>query len=717
MTGVVEAASLALAVLPIVISVAEKFSSTARALKRYRHFSLEVGHLSKLVRLQRTIFQGEIRSLLASSVGWDRAEHLLHNADQSGWDDKGLEESFVASLGNTRDSFLELVQWINAELSEMEAKLNGFEEVAQLTKEGDMRKDRLWRHQIKEKSRFALSQSRLQESMNRLKELIENLRTLVSQRERSEQRRPLSRPSAQAQQVIQQFVLVQTASQNLYEALSTACTKHTQHQAHFSLQPIPVPGAQQVRFSVGFRHVLASTSGSKQTSWFTVESSVTPAAHACLASTEYKPLAVLGRTPSSPPPKRQPSKLRGKCVQFELSSPPRSRSPAVTCKAPETLSEPPLSDLCSHNQGAFRKRKETHAKELEAGLNDLEAASNKFYEDNKRLKRELANLTTENEILRATSSMGPVSRSVHGSQSARQDDEPTNPHFRMQGVSRLQLSSLYVPETVSKPPLTNLCSHSNFCNHLQNFLSRSAPRSECCIGYLEHSSKTKHLIYLKGQEPREDEVFNVPSKSLAQLLVQYQGSSDQTAGIAQYERLRLSRKLATAVLQFYSTPWLRNSWGSSDVLFQFQQPSSTGAIEDLKEPFVDVSVRDPTIATNGGQSTTCYPFAPNDFLFGLGVMLLELAYQKPLRSMQQPCDVANSHDERHTLFFTAKRLSRLVSAKSGSRYGEIVRKCLTCDFGRGDDLSQPALQEGVYREVVCELTELEELLRAMNLGS
>jgi hypothetical protein len=141
-----------------------------------------------------------------------------------------------------------------------------------------------------------------------------------------------------------------------------------------------------------------------------------------------------------------------------------------------------------------------------------------------------------------------------------------------------------------------------------------------------------------------------------------------------------------------------------------------GQIEDLNEPFVDVSVRDSTITTNGAQPTACYPFACNDFLFGLGVMLLELAYQKPLKSMQQACDVANSQDERHTLFFTAKRMSRLVSAQSGSRYGEIVRKCLACDFGRGDDLSQPALQEGVYREVVCELMELEDLLRAMNLG-
>jgi hypothetical protein len=251
---------------------------------------------------------------------------------------------------------------------------------------------------------------------------------------------------------------------------------------------------------------------------------------------------------------------------------------------------------------------------------------------------------------------------------------------------------------------------------LQNFLRKSISHPECCIGYLEHTSKTKHLIYLKGQEPQTEQYVDVPSRSLAQLLLLNQEGSGENCGIAQGERLRLSRKLATAVLQFYSTPWLRNTWSSSDVLFQRHQPSTIGQIEDLKEPFVDVSVRELTTATSGTQPTPCYPFAPNDFLFGLGVMLLELAYQKPLKSMQKACDVANSLDERHTLFFTAKRMSRLVSAKSGPRYGEIVRKCLACDFGRGDDLSRPALQEGVYREVVCELMELEDLPRAMNLG-
>jgi hypothetical protein len=138
MTGVVEAVSLGLAVLPVIISVTEHFSSTARALRRYRHFSSEIRHLSILVKLQRTIFHGEIRSLLAACVGWDQAEQLLEDMNQTKWKDKSLEESLVTQLSETREPFLELVEWINAELSQMEIRVNAFDEVGQPPKNVSM---------------------------------------------------------------------------------------------------------------------------------------------------------------------------------------------------------------------------------------------------------------------------------------------------------------------------------------------------------------------------------------------------------------------------------------------------------------------------------------------------------------------------------------------------------------------------------------------------
>lgn len=56
------------------------------------------------------------------------------------------------------------------------------------------------------------------------------------------------------------------------------------------------------------------------------------------------------------------------------------------------------------SQRAFRERKERHVKELESKLTDLEHASASLTDENERLKRALAKMTTENEILRVTSS-------------------------------------------------------------------------------------------------------------------------------------------------------------------------------------------------------------------------------------------------------------------------------------------------------------------------
>ncbi|ROW10179.1 hypothetical protein VMCG_01683 [Cytospora schulzeri] len=56
-------------------------------------------------------------------------------------------------------------------------------------------------------------------------------------------------------------------------------------------------------------------------------------------------------------------------------------------------------------QRAFRERKERHVKELEAKLAALEAAQQETASENEKLKRDLQKISTENEILKATSSM------------------------------------------------------------------------------------------------------------------------------------------------------------------------------------------------------------------------------------------------------------------------------------------------------------------------
>lgn len=58
----------------------------------------------------------------------------------------------------------------------------------------------------------------------------------------------------------------------------------------------------------------------------------------------------------------------------------------------------------SSSQRAFRERKERHVKDLEAKLASLEAAQSQTASENEKLRREMQKMSTENEILRATSS-------------------------------------------------------------------------------------------------------------------------------------------------------------------------------------------------------------------------------------------------------------------------------------------------------------------------
>ena len=69
--------------------------------------------------------------------------------------------------------------------------------------------------------------------------------------------------------------------------------------------------------------------------------------------------------------------------------------------------------MCVCRQRAFRERKERHVKDLEAKLASLEAAQQQTTTENEQLKRDLQKMSTENEILRATSQIqganGPMS--------------------------------------------------------------------------------------------------------------------------------------------------------------------------------------------------------------------------------------------------------------------------------------------------------------------
>jgi hypothetical protein len=50
-------------------------------------------------------------------------------------------------------------------------------------------------------------------------------------------------------------------------------------------------------------------------------------------------------------------------------------------------------------------------------------------------------------------------------------------------------------------------------------------------------------------------------------------------------------------------------------------------------------------------------------------------------------------------------------------FASIVRKCLRCDFGCGEDLEDPLLQERLYHDVVFRLENLEEESRKLQCAA
>ena len=88
----------------------------------------------------------------------------------------------------------------------------------------------------------------------------------------------------------------------------------------------------------------------------------------------------------------------------------------------------------------------------------------------------------------------------------------------------------------------------------------------------------------------------------------------------------------------------------------------------------------------------------NMSLFSLGVALLEIGRWKPLQ-----------YSTAEDPVITVRKMARgpLIL---GSKYREIVRKCLECDFGYGNDLNTSDLKSAVYGGVVCPLEEMVEKL-------
>ena len=229
------------------------------------------------------------------------------------------------------------------------------------------------------------------------------------------------------------------------------------------------------------------------------------------------------------------------------------------------------------------------------------------------------------------------------------------------------------------------------------------------IGFLidESIGQHRHHIYSTGEKIQQ----GVSPKSLEDLL---QASKHQSLGfnLSRRDRLYIAVTLASSVLQLVGTLWLKTQWNSGDILFLPLEDQKTSApIVDYAHPYVSWKISPDgvnTALTRDASEAVVAHRIPCEVLFMLGITLTELCFGQNIYRMRVEEDLDTT--DVMTNFNTASRLIDDVYSESGSRYGNVVRRCLKCPPDvRDASLDNEEFQEAIFESIITPLRqELED---------
>ena len=459
-----------------------------------------------------------------------------------------------------------------------------------------------WRQYITKKLRFSFSKPRLEHLLISLRELNDDFRTLSAQTStlHSPELQKKSDYVRTSRWEVEKYKVIGRASKQVYEALGNACTKHTEHQAHFCVEVeqaiIQGESGAQVKFNMAYTHLqlAGNLHDDSELMWFVVDST------------------------------------SGNIIKEGTAA------NITTCKQSfaSTLKRQLGSTSC-----------DTH----------------------KKIKK-----------------------------SVRFHTEPAPTASLVPNIPCAVVEDATIPDD---------CLRKDFCDLLRRRF-RDQPQATECLGVLQAGAQCKNFVYPSSQKKCRRSGQAV---TLGQMISKM-GKGQYGDGIPLYDRLRLAKTLAVAVLQYHSTPWLKLSWRSEDVYFFEDGTASTHESPSLPSPHLNVRMGGACSQLSRASGFPCHSLARNPLLFSLGVVLLEIAYTSSLHNLQKPLDMESSREPQYTEFFAARRLAKSARTDMGIRYHKVVEKLIECDFGCSSDLNDPHLQAAFHTEVICPLERLEQKL-------
>lgn len=259
-------------------------------------------------------------------------------------------------------------------------------------------------------------------------------------------------------------------------------------------------------------------------------------------------------------------------------------------------------------------------------------------------------------------------------------------------------------------PQLDLCTMGKLCRYFRQMQVQAARSTEePCIGFLEKTKTFRRFVY-PNQGPKSP-VGASKSPCLKDVL---QKAADEKREQDWISKLRLAKLLSLAVLRFHSTPWLSETWTSSDVhLLGDGYASQTGPL--LEDPYVEAQLS--TAASTrliSRPSANASSLAANPTLFNLGVVLVELGNDAPFENLYEKDPSRGDILNQVADFIAARRLGESVHKKLNMTYDRLVEKCLNCNFGVATKLDDAELQSAVVVHVVNELDVCLEQYKAFN---
>ena len=179
------------------------------------------------------------------------------------------------------------------------------------------------------------------------------------------------------------------------------------------------------------------------------------------------------------------------------------------------------------------------------------------------------------------------------------------------------------------------------------------------------------LFYFPPPTSLEDHISNWPSINYNHLYLPH-------------EVLFLAKHIASAVLYFHATPFLQENWTSHCIALFETEGKSASKRRTLTDPNLKVLIPHRLKQDNESESVTSRPRAMirNPYTFTLGIILIELAHQKPWQLLKDE-DQPDEGDAVVTKFDLVDKFAVGMTTLYGICYKKMVRKCINCDFGEG----------------------------------